>query len=625
MSGWILAIDFGTTSTAAARSVGHRVEVIQLQSGPRMPSMVFWREGTGATGRLVLGNEAEELSTLAPWCLERTPKARLGEDFILLGDKQLRPVEIVAAILREVYDEALSLSGGEPPAEVRLTHPARWRKTLLDELARAAKLAGITDPVFVPEPVAAAVHFASERLKDGEHVAVYDLGGGTLDTAVLKRTGETFEVVGRTGGNEELGGEDFDDLLYRQLAEQLPGDKREQLRSADERQDRIWAQANRELLRQARRAKEGLSRNPEYAFYMPPPVDQELSATVSEFEGLITPTVRGTISELERTILAADLQVADLNAVYLAGGSSRIPLVGRLIQERLGVAPEHLDDPKAVISLGAARLGRSDAQESGIHDSPLSQADSPIPPLPGADPNATRIASGHPGGSGGSGAVPPPPPPPPPRSAPEPAHPAAAQSPATGGTGGSKGGGNRNKILAGIAAAVVVLGGVAAAVTLGGGGGGGDTTGGDTTAEPAVDTSETVKMIDPEYRDCTPADEASLIGNATAGLDCGAPAGFTSMLLQYETIGDLEAAFESQAGGLKKGGFCDTKWNRRTDWVFNSDPNTTVGEIACTSSADSTSDVIFWTDSDRMAMGVLRSSANLHAKTFNAWDGMIHE
>ena len=50
MSGWILAIDFGTTSTAAARSVGHRVEVIQLQSGPRMPSMVFWREGTGATG-----------------------------------------------------------------------------------------------------------------------------------------------------------------------------------------------------------------------------------------------------------------------------------------------------------------------------------------------------------------------------------------------------------------------------------------------------------------------------------------------------------------------------------------------------------------------------------------------
>ncbi len=524
MSGWILAIDFGTTSTAAARSVGHRVEVIQVQGGPRMPSMVFWREGTGtgSSGRLVLGNEAEELSTLAPWCLERTPKARLGEDFILLGEKQLRPVEIVAAILREVYDEALSLSGGEPPAEVRLTHPARWRKTLLEELSRAAKLAGITDPVFVPEPVAAAVHFASERLRDGEYVAVYDLGGGTLDTAVLKRTGETFEVIGRTGGNEELGGEDFDDLLYRQLAEQLPGDKREQLRGADESQDRLWAQANREMLRQARRAKEGLSRNPEYAFYMPPPIDQELSATVAEFEGLITPTVRGTISELERTILAADLQVADLKAVYLAGGSSRIPLVGRLIQERLGVVPEHLDDPKAVISLGAARLGHSDAQESGIHESPLSQADSPIPPLPGADPNATRMASPRPSGSGAS---PPPPPPPPPRSTPQPAaspaSPPAQPSPARAAKSAS-GGGNRNKILAGVAAAVVVLGGVAAAITLGGGGGS-ETTGGETTVEPTVDTSETVKMIDPQYRDCTPTDDANSIGNAAAASTAAPP------------------------------------------------------------------------------------------------------
>jgi len=88
LSGWILAIDVGTTSTAAARRVGDRVETIQLQGGPRMPSLAFWREGTGAsgTGRLVLGVEADELSALAPWCLERAPKSRLGEEFIQLID-----------------------------------------------------------------------------------------------------------------------------------------------------------------------------------------------------------------------------------------------------------------------------------------------------------------------------------------------------------------------------------------------------------------------------------------------------------------------------------------------------------------------------------------------------------
>ena len=92
---------------------------------------------------------------------------------------------------------------------------------------------------------------------------------------------------------------------------------------------------------------------------MPPPVDQELEANVADFERLIAPTLRGTVAELERTILAAGLQTSDLAAIYLAGGSSRIPLVGRLIQERLGVLPEHLDDPKSVIALGAARSSGS--------------------------------------------------------------------------------------------------------------------------------------------------------------------------------------------------------------------------------------------------------------------------
>ena len=169
------------------------MERIQLQAAPQMPSMVFWREATGgSTGRLVLGLEADELSPLAPWCLERAPKRRLGDEFMQLGEKELRVVDVIGAILREVVNEALTLSGGEAPDEIRLTHPARWGQRRLEKLRQAAASAGIEDPRFIPEPVAAAAHFASERLSVGEHVAVYDLGGGTFDTAVLERTDEAL-------------------------------------------------------------------------------------------------------------------------------------------------------------------------------------------------------------------------------------------------------------------------------------------------------------------------------------------------------------------------------------------------------------------------------------------------
>ncbi len=422
--GWVLAIDVGTTSTAAARRVDNRTEVIQLKGAPQMPSMAFWKEGTGddSSGRLVLGAEADNLSARAPWCLERSPKSRLGEDLIYLGDQQFRPVEIIGEILREVLVEAMTLSGGEQPSEVRLTHPARWRQTRLDRLAAAAKLAGLPDPVFVPEPVAAAVHFASARLADGEHVAVYDLGGGTLDTAVLRRDGDSFELVGRTGGDEELGGEDFDDLLYRRLGERLSGESWELMRTADERRDRSWGQANREFLRQARLAKEGLSTKPEYGFYLPSPIDQELDVSIDEFERLITPTLRLTVAELERTILAAGLQPSQVTAIYLAGGSSRIPQVGLLIEERIGIPPEHLDDPKSVIALGAARLEDDAARHSEIvTPSPAVRAfrasppPPPPPPPPGARGEGPESVPDPPLSAGDRGGeVPASPPPPPP-------------------------------------------------------------------------------------------------------------------------------------------------------------------------------------------------------------------
>ena len=376
MSGWVLAIDFGTTSTAVAMAVGGRVELVEIDGAPRMPSMVFWRDGTGGhTGRLVLGEEADTLSSRAPWCLERTPKRRIGDEYLLLGEQQVRVTDAIGAILRKAAEEAVSRRGGQAPSVVRLTHPARWGAGSLDRLRQAARSAGFDAPEFVPEPVAAALHFANERLAVGEHVAVYDLGGGTFDTAVLRRTEDSFEVVGAPGGNEDLGGEDFDDRLYRHLGGQLDPEQWSKLR---ESRERSWSQANRVLLHEARRAKEILSKSPDYELYVPPPVDRDLHVTAEELNGLIAADLEGTVTELERTIRGAGLAPGDLAAIYLAGGSSRIPLVARLIQQRLGQLPDYLDDPKSVIVLGAARIPAPEAAAATVSGRRAPQ----VPPPP---------------------------------------------------------------------------------------------------------------------------------------------------------------------------------------------------------------------------------------------------
>jgi hypothetical protein len=354
---WTLAIDFGTSSTSAAMARGALVEPVPVEGLPSILSTVFWHE---PSHQLLLGEAADNAAALAPWCFEPYPKRRLGDEFMRLGDERVRVTDAVGAIMRRVAEEAVLLRAGERPAACRLTHPVRWGATRKTKLREAATIAGLPEAELVPEPVAAATHYAAEALTPGQHVAVYDLGGGTLDTAVLCRTDNDFVVVGQPGGREDLGGEDFDERLYLFLGQQLPEDAWARMRTAPlDGEGRIWARANRELRRRARRAKELLSSNSQVDVYIPAPVERDLVVTADQLNDMIRHDIEDSIGELERTIQSAGLKPSQLAAVYLAGGSSRMPLVADLIEQQLGVTPLHLDDPKAVVSLGAARGARA--------------------------------------------------------------------------------------------------------------------------------------------------------------------------------------------------------------------------------------------------------------------------
>jgi actin-like ATPase involved in cell morphogenesis len=387
---WTLAIDFGTTYTCASISTEGDAQIVLLDGEQRMPSAVLLDPNEG----LVTGKLAEIQGTNAPERLERNPKRRLGDGIVLLGGEPVQVIRVVAAVFTAVAAEATRVRGSRP-AELRLTHPARWAVdgVLVRTLAEAAVQARLPEPSFVSEPVAAARFFGT-GVPAGAELAVYDLGGGTFDTAVLRRQETGFELVGRPGGFPDLGGEDFDEAVFRFLTSQLPDEERAQLAGNEEAARRLRI----ELRRQARDAKEALSTRQEWVIPAPAPLRSSLRITRGELEELLRPKIEETLDELARTLEDAGTPVESLAGVYLAGGSSRVPLVQRLVAERFGGSVQMLDEPKTVVARGAALTAADEvgalATHGAVRDRPVQEAPSP-PGKPGFwRRRSTRVVAG---------------------------------------------------------------------------------------------------------------------------------------------------------------------------------------------------------------------------------------
>jgi molecular chaperone DnaK len=366
---WILAIDFGTTFTVGAVAEGGRTTLIDPEGNgsPTMPSAV-WRNDDGI---LLVGSEAFNQAVFAPERFEPTPKRRIGQDEILLGDQFVPIIEVIGAVIARVAGEAIRQHGGEPPDELRLTHPAAWATSRLGVLEAAAKRAGLPDPSLMPEPVAAALGIVANQVKVGRHVAIYDFGGGTFDAAVVRRTDDGYEVAGPVGGRDPLGGENIDQLILEYMDRELPIGKDPLWSQLMEPSDQAWRRARADLRSEIRRAKEGLSNQLSRKLWVPG-IQRAQQLTRAELEGLIRAEIDQTVQILKDTIVAAECDPKDLDGVYLVGGSSRIPLVADVIWRELKLRPEVSGNPKAVVVQGAA----------GWHDA--APPPRPVPPEPTA-------------------------------------------------------------------------------------------------------------------------------------------------------------------------------------------------------------------------------------------------
>ncbi len=321
-----------------------------------MPSAVFAAE----EGRLVVGREAERRARLDPARFEPNPKRRVDEGTLLLGDRVVPVTEAFAAVLGKVAGEVSRQLNGGRADEVRLTHPAQWGPVRRNVLLSAARQAGLgSNLVLVPEPVAAAAHFASfpgRSLAPGQALAVYDLGAGTFDVAIVVAGPAGFTVLAEAG-LPDLGGLDVDQSLLAHVGHQVsvrdPAGWQRLLRpqsTADRR-------ARRALQEDVRAAKEALSVHPQTEVPLPEPFHDAL-VTRAELEALIRPNLLRSVELLSATVRSAGLTQDRLAGVYLVGGSSRIPLVATLIAEQLRIVATNLDQPETAVALGAHHVAR---------------------------------------------------------------------------------------------------------------------------------------------------------------------------------------------------------------------------------------------------------------------------
>ncbi len=348
-SWWVLAIDFGTSFTTGAIAVdGGTLAVVEVENSRYFPSAVV----VDSAGQLLTGRAAVTQAAVYPERAVRVPKRALvaGPEAVLPGGA-VAVTDLVAAVLRRVYSEAVRLRGGQPPDRVVLTHPARWGTEPLGRLREAAAKAGISAMEAMPEPVAAAWRFAAPSAGGGL-IGVFDLGGGTLDTAVLRPVANGFEIASPPGGDAALGGEDFDETLLDWFS-QLARDRDEAAWKDVFSGNDVRSRRDLALLRaDVTAAKEALSENLTYELPVPG-FTEGFRVTRPEFMRLIGGQIDSAVAEMWRTITAAEAQPGNLAGIYLAGGSSRIPMVAERLATGLGVQPLLRDDPKTAVALGA--------------------------------------------------------------------------------------------------------------------------------------------------------------------------------------------------------------------------------------------------------------------------------
>ena len=350
-----VGIDLGTTnSLVAALRSGLSEPLADGEGQVILPSVVRYH-----ADRVEVGQSAKNAAAIDPFNTVLSVKRLMGRglsDVKQLGEQlpyrfvggeshmpfidtiqgPKSPVQVSAEILKVLRQRAEESLGGELVGAV-ITVPAYFDDAQRQATKDAARLAGLNVLRLLNEPTAAAVAYGLDQHAEGV-VAIYDLGGGTFDISILRLTGGVFEVLA-TGGDTALGGDDFDHAIASWIVSEAG-------LSAD-----LDPSAQRSLLQTACAAKEALTEVDSVEVVHG---DWHSVLTRQAFDALLEPMLARSLKACRRAVRDAGIEIEEVEAVVMVGGSTRVPRVREAVAELFGRQPLTKIDPDQVVAIGAA-------------------------------------------------------------------------------------------------------------------------------------------------------------------------------------------------------------------------------------------------------------------------------
>ena len=371
MASKIIGIDLGTTNSCVAIVEGGEPKVIINEEGTRTtPSVVaFLKDGdevlvggpakrqavanpenTVYSTKRLMGRRFEEISSEADSLAYKVVKSGKSDAWVEVEGKEYSPPQVSAHVLTKLKKAAEDYLGSEVQEAV-ITVPAYFNDSQRQATKDAGKIAGLDVKRIINEPTAAALAYGFDKKKEGM-IVVYDLGGGTFDVSVLEVGNNVIEVKS-TNGDTHLGGDDFDKRVIDYIVSEFKKDS-----GIDLGNDKMSVQRLREA---AEKAKIELSNTVETEINLPfitadasGPKHLVLKITRSKFEQLIEDLVKGTLKPCEQALRDAGLRPGEIAEVILVGGSTRIPLVQKVVTDFFAKEPSRGINPDEVVAMGAA-------------------------------------------------------------------------------------------------------------------------------------------------------------------------------------------------------------------------------------------------------------------------------
>ena len=370
----IIGIDLGTTNSCVSVMEGSDPVVIPNAEGKRTtPSVIAFVENN----EIKVGDPAKRQAVTNPTKTVSSIKRFMGSKFsesteeianvaykvtkgpndtprVQIDDRKYSPQELSAMVLQKMKKTAEDYLGQTVNRAV-VTVPAYFNDAQRQATKEAGEIAGLTVERIINEPTAAALAYGLDKKTGDQKIAVYDLGGGTFDISILELGDGVFEVLA-TNGDTHLGGDDFDRVIINDLA-----DKFLEKEKVDLRKDPMALQRLKEA---AEKAKIELSSGMQTQINLPyitatntGPKHLVEDLTRARFEHLTERLVKRSMKPVEEALRDAELSIGDIDEVILVGGSTRMPVIQKVVKDFFNKEPSKGVNPDEVVAIGASIQG----------------------------------------------------------------------------------------------------------------------------------------------------------------------------------------------------------------------------------------------------------------------------